>query len=429
MFIKTKLASIGLVFATLAGCTTTDISPARDLYEAGDHQAAADKISELHPQDEEGRQVKNRGEDNIWLLLEKGKMLMDAGRWEESNVAFLEADRIFGALDSEATVSLGGIRSGAGALLIDDRQSDYVGNAYDRVMLPAYVAINYLMTGQYNNAVLAANSLDEALESSKAARAEEEKLLAEMDQEAATNNESWTTAGARKLWESKYAQRTDKDDKDMPQSLGSHLTTIATPLGGMASLAKRDYSVDFATRLQSLSRAAARSRGQTEDLRSGTAYVLFETGNVPKLEDRTVSFVYTYQAKVKDKETGQERIVNVPSYVVLPFVGMGSATGKSEALNVAAGATTVKTQVMPGALEGIVAKEFQDALPGINARIMIRALIQEAAQLLANEAGGIFAVVGGALLKSTLEPDLRGWQSLGAQHQMVQVPVPADGVL
>lgn len=420
-----KLLTGAALFA-LAACSTTDIDPARQLYEGGDFQGAADKIAELHPQDEEGRQIKNRGEDNIWLLLEKGKMLMDAGRWEESNIAFLEADRIFAALDSEATVSLGGIRSGAAALAIDDRQADYVGNAYDRVLLPAYMAINDLMLGDFGKAAASGTSLADALEAARKARGEEAKKIAEMDEEASKNNTSWTTAAARGLWEEKYAKRTDREKEGAPANLASHLNDIQAPLGGMAKLAKRDYSVDFVSKVQSLAWAANRDPKASMRLRPGTAYVIFETGNVPKLEDRSVQFVYTYQAKAKDKN-GNERIVNVPSYVKLPFVGMGQATGKSAALNVATSAGSTATSPMMGALEGVVAKEFQDALVGLNARIMLRALIQEAAQLLANEAGGIFGVVGGALLKSQLKPDLRGWQALGAQHQFAEVAVPKDG--
>lgn len=420
------LLPLNAFVALLAGCSTTDIQPARDLYETGDFLGAASKIAEIHPQDEQGQQVQNRSEDNIWLLLEKGKMLMDAGRWQESNVAFLEADRIFRALDSEADVSLGAIRSGAGSLLIDDRQSDYVGNAYDRILLPAYMAINDMMMGDFDAAQASTNDIDAALADEEQARAGEAERLAEMDAEAREKDESWSSATCRTIWEEKYLARQRDSDDEGPSSLDAHLVDIASPVAEIAQAAAPDYTESFVDVIRQISRGAARAPGAS--LRSGSAYVIFEAGNVPKLEDRTVSFVYTYQAKAKDKN-GNEKIVNVPSYVVLPFVGMGSSTGKSSGLQIETSAGTAMTQPMRGALEAVVAREFQDALPGINARIMLRALIQEAAQIMANEAGGGIAVLAGALLKSTLEPDLRGWQALGAQHHRATVEVPSDGVL
>ncbi len=105
-----SLVVLGLALMA-GGCAATDISSAHRLYAQGLFEDAADSIRTIHPQDEDGASTKNRSEDNIWLLIEKGKLLLDAGFYDESNSAFLEANRILETLDEEALISLVGIRS------------------------------------------------------------------------------------------------------------------------------------------------------------------------------------------------------------------------------------------------------------------------------------------------------------------------------
>jgi hypothetical protein len=80
-------------------------------------------------------------------------------------------------------------------------------------------------------------------------------------------------------------------------------------------------------------------------------------------------------------------------------------------------------------LGGVVAQEFKESLPGMVARILIRAAIQEVAQIALNNEAGFLGVLVGSALKSTIDPDLRGWESLGAQHQIAVISVPDSGII
>ena len=76
-----------------------------------------------------------------------------------------------------------------------------------------------------------------------------------------------------------------------------------------------------------------------------------------------------------------------------------------------------------------VGLEFKEALPGMITRIIIRAAIQEVTQVVANAEFGWLSVIGGAIAKSNIDPDLRSWESLGANHQVAVIQVPDDGLL
>ncbi len=448
----------------LSGCNTTDISSARLPYESGQFAFAADEISTIHPQTEDGASSKNAARDNIWLLIEKGKMLLDAGRFEESNVAFYEANRILEALDEEATVSLGGIRSGAASLLLDDCQADYIGSSYDRILLPAYVAVNHLMLGEPEAAAIAARQQQTWQARAEEARAKEVERLEELDEEAQSEGLGFDHNGAIAEIESRFWERDgDEDDLESPGQVVSRLTTTAE---GIARPALNSYSIPFGQIVGSIALAAdgkaLEANSMLSDLQQQvpcpplstalmqprTAYVVFENGLAPKRTDETLRFVYVYKAMVDvlDKDgnpTGAKKEVTVPSLVVLPFAGLEDGVTWSKnmdgaielvenveasALQIAVGGAT-RTTAMLHDLDGVVGLEFKEALPGIVARIIFRAVIQEAGQIAANNEFGMLAVIGGALAKSTIDPDLRGWESLGSSHQYAAVAVPDDGVL
>jgi len=435
------------VAAILASCASTDISPARQHYESGEFAEAALVIAEIHPQDEEGNSIQNRAEDNIWLLLEKGKMLMDAGYWEESLFAYEEAAEIFDALDAEAQISLGAIRSGAGALLLDDRQSDYVGTTYDKILLRAYMCLTQLMLGDVPRAVASATAASAAESDAAEARAVETGRIAAMDEEAAAKDENGNLAtgvevsssNAIALQEGKFQSRPQEyRTEEDPESIQALIDSFALPASEMAASAGNDYAIPFARFVGALALAANGDRNMAEATylsvpgapsvgpgQERTAYVLFECGSVPKREDRTFSFWYAYPAKVKRKD-GTEEEVMVPSRVVLPFVGLGAPSSVGGQLKVTAGSESTETTPI-GDVSAVVAQEYRDALPGMLARIAIRAVIQEVAQILVNEQVGGWGVLAGAVAKGFVEPDLRGWESLGAQHQVAAVRVPDDG--
>jgi hypothetical protein len=441
---KYLAVSVALGLCSLCACSSTDISSARGLHETGNYSGAAAEIMAIHPQGEDGLATSNRAEDNIWLLLEKGKMLLDAGRFAESNEAFYEANRILETLDEEAVVSLGAVRSGAASLLIDDRQSDYVGASYDRIMLPVYVSLNHLMLGEFDAAAVAARQQATWQRLAEQARQEEITKIEEMDEQAADEGLGIDHESAMSYFMEKFDTRNNKNDED--QSPEATTRTIAGEVDSWATPAYADYSIPVGRYIGALALNASGNQGESIEMKNAvvgmvpscsaagaglgaprTAYVIFENGLAPKRVDRSVSFLYMYKGKVKD-ENGVEREVLVPSYVKLPFVGLERVERRATSLEVTAGDRTVVANSFHS-MEGIVGLEFKDALPATIARILLRAAIHEVGQIAANQEFGAWSIVGGALLKSLVSPDLRGWESLPAEFSLAVVPVPEDGSL
>jgi uncharacterized protein len=457
---RRALFSFSILSTTLilGACNSTDIKSARLPYEAGAFQEAAEIMVEIHPQDGDGAASDNRSEDNIWLLIEKGKMLLDAGQFEASNVAFYEANRIFETLDEEATVSLGAIQSGAASLAFDDCQADYVGNSYDRILLPSYVALNHLMLGQFDRAAVASRQQLTWQMKAEEARATETARIIEMDDEAQKTGLGFTSANAAQAFESQFADASEADNES-PQDT---IRRIRSSTSEWASESFSDFSIPFGRFVGALALASNGNAGEAGDmlnvvrgmvpscpplrqplLQGRTAYVIFENGLAPKRSDETVDFVYWYTGVVPIlNEAGDkigEKEVNVPSRIVLPFVGLRSGRTNGEDEGIPAytpgdflridgdGQTSETSQLHE--LGSVVAREFDDALPAMITRTMIRAGIQEVAQIAANNEFGFWAVLFGAVVKGTIDPDLRGWESLGAQHQLAVVSVPDNGIL
>jgi hypothetical protein len=84
----------------------------------------------------------------IWRL-EQGAVLRGAGKYEESNKAFDQAQDKIDQYAQKAKVRVG---QEAGAMMSNQANLDYEGRAYDGIMLNTYKALNYLQLGEPDKA-------------------------------------------------------------------------------------------------------------------------------------------------------------------------------------------------------------------------------------------------------------------------------------
>jgi len=102
----------------------------------------------------------NYNSSDLYQLLLAGKSLHDAGYWNESNTAFQlaenqlrwKADKVDTANEALALV---------GTTLTNDTMSAYSGKIYEGVMVNYYQALNYLMLGDEDKALVRFNRLGE----------------------------------------------------------------------------------------------------------------------------------------------------------------------------------------------------------------------------------------------------------------------------
>jgi len=144
-------AGLGLPAAVLlvaAGCATYVASnlELRSHLAAGDWQAALARVD-----------ARPGGRDRLLELLQRGHVLHYAGRFEESNIAFQQAE------DLAASLYTRSISQAAVSLIVNDLAVDYRGKPHELAMVPYYRAFNYLSLGDRDAAQVEARKATLAL--------------------------------------------------------------------------------------------------------------------------------------------------------------------------------------------------------------------------------------------------------------------------
>ncbi len=100
---------------------------------------------------------KHPGRNNLLYLLDTGLSLHYAGRYEESNRFLLEADRY------AEKINYFSITRQTASLLTTDYTLKYRGEDYEKILINTYLAINYLMLGDYENARVECRRINEKI--------------------------------------------------------------------------------------------------------------------------------------------------------------------------------------------------------------------------------------------------------------------------
>lgn len=123
--------------------------------------------------------------DQLAYLLEYATALHQAGRYEESNKAFMQAEKM-AELNDYTSVS-----REAGAMIVQEGIVQYKAEIFEFILITVYRALNYLMLGDYDNAQVMARKLNEKLN----------KLSTEMDTDTKKRQASFAAYLAALLWE------------------------------------------------------------------------------------------------------------------------------------------------------------------------------------------------------------------------------------
>jgi hypothetical protein len=129
-----------------------------------------------------------KNKDAIIWRLEQGAVLRGAGKYEESNKAFDQAQDKIDQYEQKAKVRIG---QEAGAMMSNQANLDYEGRAYDGIMLNTYEALNYLQLGEPDKArvelIRAYQRQQDAVEINK------KRIAAAQSQATATNANATAT--------------------------------------------------------------------------------------------------------------------------------------------------------------------------------------------------------------------------------------------
>lgn len=411
------LPSCGSVFKSYP----SQLSSIYEHYRAGEFEEAA---AEIVSEDYEGK--KNGPDDIVWLL-EEGKLLHAAKRFEESNRAFSICEKKIEDMENRPSVSLRDGLEEAAAVGSNTNAIPYKANPAEKILLYTYKALNYLSIGDLEGALVETRKADAAQKESM------EKYAKEIE---AAREDARRAADAKKLQYSGVASNGENKNKigqlysDLNGYATSEYANFTNPFTSYLSAAcyiadgdREQAAVDFRRLLEVVPGHAGAAADAQLLQNSGigafhnSVYVFFENGAGPVRE-----------------ETRIDLVVPVPGYITyvgFAFPRLQFHPRPAAALMVrAAGETTEIRTERIASVDGIVASEFKQQLPSMIARIIVSTLAKavlsnvnkkhgDLADILTRVAVGLWsAIVNNA--------DLRIWMTLGKEFQVARVAAPAD---
>lgn len=114
----------------------------------GKHADAAEKLRPM---------AEKQNDDQLVYLFDYGTALQLAGKYKESNSVLIKADKLSDIQDYTS------LSREAGSILLNEGLVQYKGDDYEKVMVNAEIAINYLMLGDIDEALVEARRLNQKL--------------------------------------------------------------------------------------------------------------------------------------------------------------------------------------------------------------------------------------------------------------------------
>lgn len=141
----------GLVAGVLlvtGGCASPSLDGARHQFYQGRIDAAAQSLDAIEPAEKE----------EILYRMERGMILQQAGRYEDSTQDFLTAAARIEAFEAYS------ISEGATSWIINDTVYTFRGKPYERILLHAFTALNFLALGDWDGAAVESRQILDELQ-------------------------------------------------------------------------------------------------------------------------------------------------------------------------------------------------------------------------------------------------------------------------
>lgn len=335
------------------------------------------------------------GRDRLLRHLERAMLLRMDRRFEESTREFEAAKRV-----EEAVAALS-LREQGTALLLNDTARSYQGEAFERVLLRVYEALNYLELDDRDAARVEALQVDLLL-----------RELGQDDPDSIFHNDPF----ARYLSGMIFEDGGEWSDamiafRDAYQAYREHGQRYSLGVPGFlqGDLLRTAERLGLAEEAAEYRRAFGRQ--QAPELYggpgNGEVVVLFHSGLVPVKEEESLTVPVV----------GQARLIRiaVPAYRPRP-------AGSSGVVGVA-GADRIAGQVVAN-VEGMAVADLEAHRGTVVARTAARAAAKYAASYAAgkeNQLAGLLVNLAGVL---TERADTRGWLTLPREIRMIRLQLP-----
>ena len=425
------LAAGAAILATGCQTYTQQTKVANTNWQQGNSTETANRFTE------KAEKAKN-GKDAVILRLEQGAALRANGQYRESIAAFNAAEEKINEYDERAKHSVSGE---TGALLSNQANLSYKGRDYDKVMLNAYKALNYLQVGEPDKARVeffrASQRQDDAEENNKQriekAEKEFENLKDSKEKGAASAKEMADKANADPQFKQKVA--TQYGYLDEFKAKANYVNPFVYYINGLYFLAANKGPSDL-SRSRDAFRFTLGSIGENKFIKQDlemvdqvsqgaaipqTTYVIFETGCAPKREQIRIP-IPLFLAGVRD----------VP-YVGASFPTLKKQGGQLPSLNIAASGSS-ETTVLLASMDSAVGQDFKNELPAIITKTIVSAGIKAAVSYGVNKAMEkqdiwVKLAIKIAMTIAQLAVDIadtRTWNTLPKEFQFCRIPTPPD---
>lgn len=363
----------------------------------------------------------------IWRL-EQATTLRAAGKYEESNTAFDQAQVKIDGYSQKAKVRVG---QEAGALLSNQANLDYEGRSYDGIMLNTYRALNYLALGQVDNArpeiIRAYQRQQDAVDANK-------RRIQKTQDEAAKDKDNAKINKAEQNPHFQAQLQNSMTNINDIQVYGDYVNPFTVYLDGLYFMVNAADASDLERAHKSLERAVSfvpdneyvkQDLATADDLVNAkpllpTTYVIFETGCAPERDQVRIDIPI---------------IVSKVSYVGAAFPTIKPQGNYQHVLTVTADGTNYNTQIICS-MDSIVTLDYKNELPVVITKTIAATITKAVAAYAANQAAqqaggdlaGLFMQLGTAAFEMAVNiADTRTWTTLPKQFQICRFPTPADG--
>jgi hypothetical protein len=365
-----------------------------------------------------------RGKDEVLIRLERAVLLQAMGKFRESSREFqLAADKI-AEYENRAVVSAGRTAFQAGSLILNEQVQPYEGEDFEKILIHAMNAVNYLMAGDLEGARV---EIRIAYQRQNELREKHAKAIEKAKKE-----------GGAKSWEQSFREADSGRYRELSSRAGNvysvyqnayayYISSLVYELGGerdeaYIDLKKGILAAPDSESLQKDLIRLSRELGFYEDEQkwvdrygeldkeygTGTdVFVIFQHGTAPVKEP--LSFPIPLPK-------GGLAFASLPVY---RFIPSGTQAG-----SVGAEGRNVRSSVVSD-IDAIAARNLLDEFPVLFAKQVARSILKaQMTKKLSREYGAVGAITGTLASAVTEQADQRTWASLPKEIQVARVFVP-----
>ena len=425
---KKSFRSLGLlvlVIGWIGGCSVVTHYPAQmkgsmEDFEGGKLEAAY-KMVEKHY---------GGGLNKLLYLLEGGMILHCRGDLKQSNTIFSDAGNIIRAYQEKAVISLSQGTAQLGSLIVNEKTLPYRGEAFERVMVDTFKAMNYLFFHDYEGArVEIRRSFQVQEENRKLHQKEIERMESEANKKGIRPNTLFQEVDSHYADQHKIVSRVTNPYED---PFAYYLSALVYELNGEYNDAYIDLKrvqklrpgvpcvENDLLRMAKLSglwgglskwkRKLDKDPVFLDSKTQGEAILIFECGMAPRKRQIKINLPIPDVGIVS---------LAFPKYAcVRSWVKSAAVYNEAGSL---CGATYPLTDV-----EALVFRNLQDRMPVLVLKQVLRAAAKGAmAKTAKDEGGGVGLLLASAYNIVTEQADLRSWLTLPQNIQVARIPLAA----